>query len=102
VIKFNIEKRYKTIEGQTFLFAGKEKIIEEAYQKTAFMLDENGVYIESNSRLGYAALDSIGLSQKPHPKHLKFDKPFYIIIDHLNRNPFFVMKVENAELLKKQ
>jgi len=30
-----------------------------------------------------------------------FDEPFYIIIRHINRNPYFVMRVENAELLKK-
>ena len=101
MIKFNIEKHYNGIERQTFLLGGKEKIIQEAYQKIAFSLDENGVYVESNAEIEIASAYSIAISQKPHPKHLKFDKPFYIIVEHLNRDPYFVMKVDNLELLEK-
>jgi len=100
VVKFDIEAHYKNIEGQEFLHARKKYTIEVAYQKTALTLDENGGHVESEADISYAS-DSVAVPEKMHPKHLVFNEPFYIIIRHINRNPYFVMRVENAELLKK-
>jgi hypothetical protein len=97
-IKFNIETNYKTLEGQAIIVGGDKQTIQTAYQRTAFSLDENGAVVESTAA---SAADSIAAPE--HPKKMIFDKPFFIIIKHTNQvNPYFVMKVANAELMKKQ
>jgi len=36
------------------------------------------------------------------PRNFIFDKPYYIILKHKNQeHPYFVMKVNNAELMEK-
>jgi hypothetical protein len=98
VIKFNIETNYKTVEGQSFQIEGIKRTIQTACQQTSLVLDENGAIIKSKSVI--ASSDSVGEPPKIHPKKMIFDKPFFIIMKHTgNLNPYFVMKVENAELL---
>jgi hypothetical protein len=101
-IKFNIATHYKNIQGQTFLTSDNKKhSVEEAYQRTGFILNENGAVVESEA---VAALDSA--STEPiitHPKKMIFDRPFLIIIKRADKtNPYFVMKVANAELLTRK
>jgi serine protease inhibitor len=101
IIKFNIEKNYSEIEGQTFTTNGKRHHVEEAYQRTGFMLDENGAVVESQA---YTTTDSIASEpMKIQPKRMIFDKPFLIIIKRTKKdNPYFVMYVQNTELLTKE
>jgi hypothetical protein len=97
VISLNLETNYKTLEGQTFLSKGKQYTLQTAWQRTAFLLDENGAIVESEA---IAAADSVAIPEKMHPKNMVFDKPFFIIIKRLDKqNPYFMMKVENTELL---
>lgn len=99
VIRFNIETNYKGLEGMTFAAGDKKQTIKTAYQRTAFSLDENGAIIESAALV--AAADSVAAPL--HPKKLIFDKPFFIIIKHTAQaNPYFVMKVENGELMERK
>jgi hypothetical protein len=99
VIRFNIEAAYKDLEGQTFSNKGKKYTIQIATQRTALTLDENGAVVESQA---FAAADSVATPPKVHIKNMIFDKPFLIIIKQVDRtNPYFVMKIENDELLKK-
>jgi len=98
VIKFNIETDYESIEGQSFKGNGIMRTVETAYQRTSLILDENGAIVESVA-IDSAKLDSVANPPKIHPKHMVFDKPFFIIIKKVGKlNPYFLMKVENAEL----
>lgn len=101
-IKFNIETNYKYLEGQSFSTGDNKKhSIELAYQRTGFILDENGAIVESEV---VAMVDSAGADPVvTHPKKMIFDKPFLIIVKRVDQiNPYFVMKVANAELLTRK
>ena len=101
-IKFNIATNYKNIEGQGFSTGDNKKhSVEVAYQRTGFIFNENGAVVESEA---VAVTDTA--SAEPiitHPKKMIFDKPFLIIIKRADKtNPYFVMKVANAELLTRK
>ena len=100
-IKFNIESNYNEIEGQIFATNNKKYHIETAYQRTGFILNENGAVVESEA---YATTDSSAAEPiKILPKKMIFDKPFFIIIKRTkSNNPYFVMYVQNTELLTKE
>lgn len=103
-IKFNIYTHYKALEGQPFYVKGEERVIETAYQRTGFKLNETGAVAESEALMRTDTM-SISLEKKilPKPKKMVFDKPFYIILKRTDsENPYFVMRVANAELLVKQ
>lgn len=102
-IKFNIENNYTKLEGQSFYVNGKNKIIQTAYQRTGFILNETGAVAESEAVM--VVVDSAVAipTAQPAPKKLVLDKPFYIILKRTDReNPYFVMRVANAELLRKE
>ena len=101
-IKFNIATNYKNVEGQTFLTCDRKKhTVVIAYQRTGFILNENGAVVESEAMV---ALDSVGVEPIiTHPKKMIFDKPFLIIIKRVDKkNPYFVIKVANTELLTRK
>ena len=101
-IRFNIETNYKKLEGQVFYVGNDDKIIKTAYQRTGFLLNETGAVVESEAVM--AVIDSAtSIAPVAKPKRMIFDKPFYIIIKRVNaQNPYFVMRVANAELLRKE
>lgn len=98
--KFNIETNYKKLEGENFKTADNaQRFIQTAWQRTALILDENGAVVESEAVI---MVDSAGVRvPDEHPlKHLVFDKPFLVVIKRVDQaNPYFVMKVENGELM---
>jgi hypothetical protein len=102
VIKFNIATHYKSLEGKSFSTNDNTKrTIEEAYQRTGFIFNENGAVVESEAAV--VVTDSASAAPINHPKKMIFDKPFFIIIKRADKkNPYFVMKVANAELLIKK
>jgi hypothetical protein len=48
---FNIETNYTTLEGNKFNSNKQDFLIEKAWQRTAFILDENGAEIESEAEI---------------------------------------------------
>lgn len=100
IVKFHIETNYSNLEGQQFINKdGKHHVLETAYQRTGFVLDQNGATIESES---ITTVDSIG-AEKPHPKMMVYNKPFLIVVKRIDKiNPYFVMHVSNAELMVKK
>jgi hypothetical protein len=101
-IKFNIATHYQNLEGQTFSTSDNKKhSFQEAFQRTGFIFNENGAVVESE-----AITTTDSASAEPivtHPKKMVFDRPFLIIIKRLDKtNPYFVMKVANAELLTRK
>lgn len=102
VIKFNIATKYNSIQNQQFQAGNKNYIVETAYQRTGFILNENGAVIESEAVAACLEAAEAALEIK-HPKKMIFDKTFYIIIRRADqKNPYFVMKVENIELMSKK
>ena len=99
-IKFNLETNYSKIEGQEFDAKDKKYTVETAYQRTGFILNENGAVVESESRM--IAADSTSEPIQIKAKKMVFDKPFFVIIKRVQTdNPYFVIYVQNNELLTK-
>ena len=71
----------------------------EALQKIDFTLSRTGVVLKSDARL--AATAAAAPTEEP-PRHLHFDRPFLICVQKRepNATPFFLMWVDNAELMK--
>jgi hypothetical protein len=102
VIKYNIEAKYKSLEGQSFITGNRNPSIVMAYQRTGFILNENGAVVESKSIVTTTDTSFVSI-EKPRPKKMIFDKPFFIMMKRKEQpNPYFMMKVENAELLSKE
>ena len=102
IIKFNIGTNYSQLTGQTFKTVdNKNHQLYEAYQRTGFILNENGAVVESEA---IAMADSIeAVAVKHLPKKMNFEKKFYIIIKRIDKiNPYFVMQVDNDELMIKE
>jgi hypothetical protein len=97
-INFNIENDYPAIVGNDFYFKDKLLSINKCYQKTAFVLDENGGKVVSEG----VAEPELDVEELPHPKKMKFDKPFLIVLKKKNAaNPYLCAWIANTELMKK-
>jgi hypothetical protein len=71
----------------------------EALQKIDFTLSRTGVVLKSEARLAVAA----GIAREvAKPRHFHFNRPFLICVQKRepNATPFFLMWVDNAELMK--
>ena len=100
IIQFNIVKNYNDIERQTFKTNGKSHHVETAYQRTGFILNEKGAVVESEA---IHLLDSSFKEPIIQSKKMVFDKPFFIFLKRTKSdNPYFVMYVQNSELMTKQ
>jgi hypothetical protein len=84
---------FKEFEGKYLANKGYEDLyIRLALQMIQFKLDRSGAELKSEAKL-YAA---------PVPNHFVFDQPFLIYMKKRGaRHPFFVMWIDNAELLSK-
>jgi hypothetical protein len=69
----------------------------EALQKIDFTLTRTGIVLKSEAHLGLAKS-----AMPKEPRHLHFDRPFLICVEKRepNATPFFLMWVDNAELMK--
>lgn len=99
---FNEGRDFKDIMGQTIRAGKAEYRIDSAYQRTAFLLSEKGVTVESEAVIGVvAAKEDSPIEIKP--KRLRLNNTYFIIAKHKNaENPYFVMKVDNKGLMKKR
>lgn len=98
--KFNIENNYVSIEGKNFKGGNQNYLIETAYQRTAFILDESGAEIESEAEVELMLDDVEEEETKPHPKKMRFDKPFFLMLKRVDcDNPYFGLWTNNSELM---
>lgn len=98
-VRFHLHARYRELVGQAATVKGEMHEILEAAQTTAFVLDKEGVIVESDAVIMDSAAAVIG-DQLP-VKHLYFDEPFVIILRKKTaETPYFMMKVGNAELME--
>lgn len=101
---FNIETQYDKIIGNEFLVGKKLHHIVEAYQRTAFIFNEQGAKVETEAvPKEEPKKEEAKSAEKPRPKNLVFDKPFLLLMKRTdNENPYFAMWINNAELMEKE
>ncbi|MGD2094509.1 MAG: hypothetical protein PVH77_05830, partial [Phycisphaerales bacterium] len=90
---WEIDHRFDELLGKTISNANPSMPIIGAKQSIKFKLDRCGAILESEATIKAAAI----------PRYFKFDRPFLIIMKKRgNEQPFFVMWVDNTELLNKK
>ncbi len=100
---FNIETNYNTLEGSLFSSKDQGFQITEAWQRTAFILDEIGAEIESEAEIVAETAVAGEEYEKPKPKRMVFDKPFLVLLKRQDAaNPYFGLWTRNAELMEKE
>ncbi len=100
---FNIETNYTSLEGNNFNAEKQNYIIEKAWQRTAFILNESGAEIVSEAEIEVAVVEEIEEIEKPKPKKMIFDKPFLILLKRTDsKNQYFVLWTTNTELMIKE
>jgi hypothetical protein len=88
-LSFLVDHRFRELEGRDLILA--EQLIR-------LKLGRTGVEVESEASLATKAEEKAPES----PRRLVFDRPFLIVLKKRGASrPFFVMWVDNAELLKK-
>lgn len=89
-MNWKLEHRFRELE---------KSLIESAFQSIQFKMDRKGAYVASGA---WTATLPNGHPDDPNPNHYLFDGPFLIVLKRRGHTqPFFVMWVDNAELLQK-
>ena len=87
---WRIDHRFRELIGKLVVNTDPPMPIVEALQTVEFRLDRSGALLESDSTL---AIEST-------PRYFEFNRPFLIYMQRRGaQHPFFVMWVDNAELL---
>jgi len=93
---WKIDHRYRELEGPDKQFQNptlRGQYLDTALQTIQFRLDRSGAELSSESRV----------ESKPSPRFFEFDQPFLVIMKQRGaKQPFFVLWVDNAELLQKR
>jgi hypothetical protein len=88
---WRIDHRFSELVGRNVANVGMP--IVEAMQTTAFRLDRSGAMLKSEA----------GFAVKSLPEYFVFDRPFLVYMQKRGaEHPFFVMWVDNAELLTRK
>jgi len=103
MIALHIEHNYREIENINFKAEDGEHSIYEAYQRNAFILNEQGAVVEIYSSMETDSVAGEAIEEeKPRPKILVFDKPFLLLLKKKDSPyPYFTLFIANAELLQK-
>jgi hypothetical protein len=90
---WRIDHRFEELVGRSVANANPAMPIVEAMQTIQFRLDRSGAVVESESRVAIMAI----------PRLFIFNHPFLVYLQkHGAEHPFFVMWVDNAELLTRR
>jgi hypothetical protein len=95
-VLYRLTHRYSELIGHGFANpAFLDCFVLEATQMVDFRLTRTGVILKSEARFG-------GAGGGMAPRHFRFDRPFLIYVKKRqpDAKPFFVMWVDNAELMK--
>jgi prepilin-type processing-associated H-X9-DG protein len=103
-VLYKLTHHFKELEGKRLAnpkWRALDYFIFEAMQMVDFSLNRTGVILKSEARIGAG-----GGAPPPRieqPRHFYFDRPFLIYVKKRgpDYSPFFVMWVDNAELLEK-
>jgi len=96
-IAFNVLHRYDELIGKRWCNPGFEgHSIGEALQTIQFTLNEQGAEVRSESQIEAV------LGQLEESRHFIFDKPFLLMLRHLEaEHPYLLAWIQNSELLVK-
>lgn len=98
VLEFDIDHNFENVEGTDFSLNNNKLIVDTVYQRVAFVMDENGAVVESESEM-YAEEAVI----ESKPKRIIFDSPYFIFLKRKDAGyPYFAMFVANDELMIKE
>jgi len=103
-VLYKLTHHFAELEGKRFAnpkWQARDYFIFEAMQMVDFSLSRTGVILKSEARMGAAA--GAPPPRIEQPRHFYFDRPFLIYVKKRgpDYSPFFVMWVDNAELLEK-
>jgi hypothetical protein len=101
-VLYKLTHHFKDLEGKRLANEQwPDYFISEARQMVDFSLSRMGVILKSEAILGGAA--GIAPPRKELPRHFYFNRPFLIYVKKRGAefSPFFVMWVDNAELMNK-
>jgi hypothetical protein len=92
-----VEREYTELMGRSVLNSGFTTLfVADATQLIRFQLDESGAIVESEAQMEFLNGDH----PPPEPRQFLFDGPFLIYLQERKaQQPYFVMWVENAEVL---
>jgi hypothetical protein len=98
---FNIKHSFQELIGRYLKNTGWDGwFISKAEQWTRFRLNEKGIVLKSEARLGMKSCRVDEVKRKP--RCFIFDRPFLIYLKQKDgKNPYFAMWVDNAELMVK-
>jgi len=98
---WRVDHDYRELEGNSFLNASMHgRNLIKAFQFVDFKMDRFGTAVESGALLGVD--NGHQPEADPNPDRYHFDQPFLIVMKMRDaKKPFFVMWVDNAELLCK-
>ncbi len=102
-LNFNIESNFETIENSSFTTSKSIYKILTFYQKNAFILNEEGVKVESDAIVESVteSAGEIGV-EVPQPKYMVFDTDFVIFLKRKDAEfPYFGVYIANDELMIK-
>ncbi|WP_109698873.1 hypothetical protein [Chitinophaga deserti] len=100
-IRFHLSCSFHELINLPVTVRGQTLRIVEAAQRTAFVLDEKGVILESEAVAVAVSVPEV--TDNVPVKRLHFDKPFLILMqEQAGKHPYFMMKVANAECLVKE
>ena len=102
-IDFDISATFDKLIGNVFSTISLDYKILQAWQRTAFKLNEMGAEVESQAKI-ILGITGVNIDEdKIVPKKMIFDKPFFLMLRRSDaQNPYFCLNVVNAELLVKE
>jgi hypothetical protein len=103
LINFSIDNHYHNMINTFFSTnTGRDFTVSEAYQKTAFTLNEKGAATESYGEIIATEGVMAEGAEKPQPKHLIFNNDFVIFLKRKDADyPYFGLYITNTELMVK-
>lgn len=101
-INFDQFHRFNQFIKTHFSVMLKKYVIVDASQQVSFSLNQHGVSMKSEAEI-IVNDGAYPPDETPAPKHLIFDKPFYILMKKTDmENPYFVLYVADAALMESQ
>jgi hypothetical protein len=106
-VNWRVEHRFAELEGADKLFQNATmdpaEYLSRFFQFVEFKMDRTGASVRSGAYIATDVLNGHEHEEDTNPDHYHFDRPFLIVMKKRDaKHPFFVMWVDNAELLCKR
>lgn len=99
VINFQVYDAFTELLNSKFTSSDKQYLITEFYQRTAFLLNEKGAEVESETMI--EASEAMDIEDLPQPKLLHFDDDFIVFLKRKDKAfPYFALKCINSHLMQ--